>query len=415
MAQGASGAGSSRYTPASGRARAGTALCLSGGGYRAALFHLGALTRLNEVGALGHVDTITSVSGGSILAAHLATVVTDWPAPGEVVDDWESQVAAPFREFTSRDIRTWPVLNRLLPWNWLRSDTAVRTLADQYERYLTSMRLTDLPSRPRFVLCATDMTFGVNWIFDSGDGQRRKARMGDYQAGYRPLHEDWPLALAVAASSCFPPVFNPLRPDIDPQSLKGGDYHGDDRAKLIEQLELSDGGVYDNMGLEPVWKDHQTVLVSDGGAVFEAERDTGLIWRLNRYAAVAGRQGSALRKRWLISNFVAGMMDGTYWGLGSVAAHYEGAPGYPDGLVDAVIEEIRTDLDRFSEAETSVLENHGYLLADAALSRHAPKLISADAPSRPPHPDWMDAQRVRAALAHSHEREIFGRGPMARP
>ncbi|MDX1620357.1 MAG: patatin-like phospholipase family protein [Nitriliruptorales bacterium] len=414
MAHGASGTEGSRYTPAADRSRAGTALCLSGGGYRAALFHLGALTRLNEVGALGQVDTIASVSGGSILAAHLATAIEDWPAPGESVRDWESQVAVPFRTFTALDVRTWPVLNRLMPWNWLRSDTAVRTLAAQYERYLTSIRLGDLPKRPRFVLCATDMTFGVNWIFDSGDDHGRRGRMGDYQAGYRPL-ADWPLARAVAASSCFPPVFNPLRPDLDADRLHDGAYDEDDRADLIGQLELSDGGVYDNMGLEPVWKDHQTVLVSDGGAVFEAERDTGLFWRLNRYTAVAGRQGSALRKRWLISNFVAGLMDGTYWGLGSVAAHYGGAGGYSDDLVDDVISEIRTDLDQFSEAETAALENHGYLLAEAALSRHAPKLISTDAPPTPPHPDWMDEERLRAALAESHQRQIFGRGPMARP
>ena len=47
------------------------ALCLSGGGYRAALFHLGAVRRLNEVGLLAQFDAIASVSGGSILAAHL--------------------------------------------------------------------------------------------------------------------------------------------------------------------------------------------------------------------------------------------------------------------------------------------------------------------------------------------------------
>src|ERR1041385_3830739 len=60
-----------RYRPE--RERAGTALCLSGGGFRATLFHLGALRRLNETGVLARLDTITSVSGGSIMAAALAT------------------------------------------------------------------------------------------------------------------------------------------------------------------------------------------------------------------------------------------------------------------------------------------------------------------------------------------------------
>jgi NTE family protein len=49
----------------------GIALCLSGGGYRAMLFHVGALWRLNELGYLAKLDRISSVSGGSITAALL--------------------------------------------------------------------------------------------------------------------------------------------------------------------------------------------------------------------------------------------------------------------------------------------------------------------------------------------------------
>lgn len=407
-------AGSSAYTPPGDEQRRGTALCLSGGGYRAALFHLGALTRLNELGLLGRIDTVSSVSGGSVLAAHLAGAVRPWPQPGEVVDDWEGTVAAPFRAFTSLDVRTWPVLNRLLPWNWLRRDTAVRTLARLYEKYLTGMRLGGLPDRPRFVLCATDMTFGVNWVFDSGDGENLQPRMGDYQVGYGPL-PDWPLGLAVAASSCFPPVFNPLRLRLAGQRLERGAYDEADRAGLVDGLHLSDGGVYDNLGLEPVWKDHRTVLVSDGGAVFEAEADSGLLWRISRYTAIAGRQGGALRKRWLISNFVGGLMEGTYWGLGSVAENYAGADGYSESLVDDVVSEVRTDLDRFDEAETAVLENHGYLLADAAASEHLSGMPTTDAPARPPHPAWVDEGKVRAGLKDSHARRLLGRGRMARP
>ena len=49
----------------------GMALSLSGGGYRAMLFHLGALWRLNELGSLRGLKRISSVSGGSITAAML--------------------------------------------------------------------------------------------------------------------------------------------------------------------------------------------------------------------------------------------------------------------------------------------------------------------------------------------------------
>src|SRR5947207_99975 len=85
------------------------ALCLSGGGYRAALFHLGALRRFNELGVLSKINTVSSVSGGSILAAHLATAVKPWPEPGQSLDpkQWQDQVENPFRRFVKRNILTW--------------------------------------------------------------------------------------------------------------------------------------------------------------------------------------------------------------------------------------------------------------------------------------------------------------------
>ena len=46
-------------------------LCLSGGGFRATLFHYGCLKRLNELGILGYVYGISATSGGAITAALL--------------------------------------------------------------------------------------------------------------------------------------------------------------------------------------------------------------------------------------------------------------------------------------------------------------------------------------------------------
>jgi NTE family protein len=71
---------------------------------------------------------------------------------------------------------------------------------------------------------------------------------------------------------------------------------------------------------------------------------------------------------------------------------------------------VRTDLDAFSEAEAAVLENHGYLLAAAAIAKHQPDLVREPAaPVSAPHPDWLDEDRVRAALRNSHRRRILGR------
>jgi len=208
------------YLPKPKPERKGVALCLSGGGFRAALFHLGALRRLNELGILSLIDMISSVSGGSIIAAHLASRLQPWPNRTAAFPNWDENVAAPFRQFTSRNIRTPAILKRLLPWNWLRSSTGVRALATEYEHSLARkgeqpLRLAELPERPLFIFCATDMAFGVNWIFTRNE-------VGDYQAGYAQTPNDWTVGRAVAASSCFPPVFNPLPVGLKPDQFRNG-------------------------------------------------------------------------------------------------------------------------------------------------------------------------------------------------
>jgi NTE family protein len=206
-------------------------------------------------------------------------------------------------------------------------------------------------------------------------------------------------------------VFSPLPIGLRPDQLLGGKAPpGRERDKIVRSIRLSDGGVYDNLGLEPVWKDHAVLLASDGGATFDAGPDRGFFWRLKQYTAVMSRQAGAIRKRWLISSFIQGELGGTYWGIGSSAASYAFSGGYSENLVDRVVSEVRTDLDAFSEAEQAVLENHGYILAEAAIRRHAPELISGEAlPYSIPNQDWMDEERVRKALSSSHKRMLLGR------
>jgi len=390
-------ASAERYRPE--RERSGTALCLSGGGFRATLFHLGALRRLNEAGVLAKLDTISSVSGGSIMSALLATHAP-WPATAPIPPDvWEREVAAPTRRFASRNLRTPAMLRRLAqPWN---TSAGVQGLMAGYAARLSPATLAALPERPRFVFCATDLCHGVNFVFE-------RERVGDYRLGYlSPPPADWQVARAVAASSCFPPIFNPLPVDVDVGRFKRG------RGERIADADvrLSDGGLYDNLGLEPVWKDHRTVLVSDGGAVFASASDGGLLARISRYVDIVDHQALALRKRWLISNFLGGTMAGAYWGIGSATGSYAaGGAGYSKELAADVIAAMRTDLDAFSTAEAAVLENHGYTLAAAAVTTHLAHLAAPDAPAAAlPHPDWADEARVRAALAGSWKRKLLGR------
>jgi len=151
------------------------ALCLSGGGYRA-LFHLGALRRLNELGLLSQVQLVSSVSGGSILAGrgpgdggragtHLP--VLDWGEHGLGHPRGEA-TTGPILTGFAKGVLPWSIAKgflatpgwkrRLLPRNWfLNSSTAVQEVAKRYERDLADLLLQILPRSPRFALCATEM------------------------------------------------------------------------------------------------------------------------------------------------------------------------------------------------------------------------------------------------------------------
>lgn len=312
----------------------GWCLCLSGGGFRATLFHLGVVQRLNELGVLAKLSTITSVSGGSILNRVLAT---RWArlrlGPDGVFTNFDEEVARPVRTFCSIDLRT-PILlgTRLNPANWgaLVRDwfsVSANFLAEGYERLYQS-RLSDLPAPgpavPRFVFCATNVRTGACWHFHGGP----KARMGDFYVGYCDAG-GVRVSDAVAASSAFPPGFSAFRlrlpKDIafnrgDPwgedrgvSAKRGSEQHGDVRQPIL----LTDGGVYNNLAVEPVWKTYKTLLVSDAGRPFESIPQSGqaLITRLERVADISMEQVAAVRKRWLVADLLDKRRTGAIWAL----------------------------------------------------------------------------------------------------
>jgi NTE family protein len=397
--------------------RRGVALCLSGGGYRAALFHLGAIRRLDELGVLSRVDTISSVSGGSIVAAQLAThrrkLGDEWPEPGSRVPRFDEGVAVPMRAFAGTDIRTGAVLRRASPQHWLNRQASIEGLAKRYAEGPAPGALADLPDHPRFVLCATNMLFRSQWVFDTG-----RRIVGDDQSGYVRMDYAWTLAQAVAASSCVPGAFGPLRTSLDPAAAVGGAYSGADRAGLLQRIELVDGGLYDNLALEPVWHDHDVVLVSDAAPSFGPEPDVGAVWGALRNIITLLEQATEVRKRWLAASVLAGDLEGAYWGIDSLPESYGFDPAayeppltpYSPGIIRGVLAQVRIDLDVFSEGEVAALENHGYLMAEIAARRHVPELCGRDAAAPAiPHPEWMDEERVAAALATSHLTRMFAR------
>ncbi|HKV45343.1 MAG TPA: patatin-like phospholipase family protein [bacterium] len=172
----------------------GVALCLSGGGYRAMLFHLGALWRLNELGVLPTLDRVSSVSGGSITAG---VVANNWGKlafnQANVAANFGSEVVDPIRGLASRTIDVPAILLGFLPWT-----SASSQIAAAYRRHLYgSATLQALPDRPTFVINSTSLQSGVLWRFT-------KQYTWDYRVG-KIEHPRLLLARAIAASSAFPP------------------------------------------------------------------------------------------------------------------------------------------------------------------------------------------------------------------
>src|SRR5208337_1627607 len=233
------------------RFEAGIGVAASGGGFRAMLFHVGAFIRLAELKLLPRAKRISSVSGGSITTAYLACA---WQNLVEAnFENLREVFVEPMLAFAREKIDVLDALTGALPWT-----SAASQLADSYDRHLFAGRtLQDLPDAPQFIFCATNLQTGVLWRF-------AKAYAGDYVVG-RLDKPTLRLALAVAASSAFPPVLSPLV--LRPPSGSFGDWPSGggplpeaERAAFRERVVLTDGGVYDNHGIEPLIKRFATVL-----------------------------------------------------------------------------------------------------------------------------------------------------------
>jgi NTE family protein len=210
-----------------------------------------------------------------------------------------------------------------------------------------------------------------------------------------------------------PGAFSVVKAKQSPSTLKEGKYTEPDRDELVREIDLSDGGMFDNLGVEPVWQDHETVLVSDAAPSFKPEPQVGWLWSALRQGVILLEQATEVRKRWLISNFLANQLKGAYWGIASRPSSYHletEHAAYSDDLIRDYIAPIRIDLDVFSEGEIAVLENHGYLMADIALQRHAKDLGAEPWPkAEAPHEKWLDESLARTELKGSDKTHMFFR------
>jgi NTE family protein len=356
---------------------------MSGGGFRAVLFHVGALIRLNQSGVLSKLKRISSVSGGSIasgvLAVNWAKLVPDSQGRFTNLDE---QLVQPLRTFCGKSIDVLSVIGGAL--NPFKS--AGEEVIDHYRDDLgLGVKLKDLSdSGPRFVFNATNLATGASFRFS-------KPYCGDYRIGLIKNH-DFDVALAVGCSSAFPPVLSPIDVAVNPDAFEkttGADLY--DRIDFRRKLQLADGGVYDNLGLETVWGRYATVLASDAGKPFELDAAMSMAWprQLLRVMDIGLTQALALRKRMLISQFESGVANGAYFGIATNIQSY----GLSDSLAVSQskiteLSNIRTRLDHFNEREQCELMNWGYAVSDAALRSKLPELNNPAGSLKLPYPQY---------------------------
>jgi NTE family protein len=198
-----------------------------------------------------------------------------------------------------------------------------------------------------------------------------KPYMRDYRVG-EVKKPEVSLAVAVAASSAFPPFLSPLELDLEPASFTPGSGLDLQRPPFTTQAILTDGGVYDNLGLETVWKRYDTVLVSDGGAKLLAESDPKRDWPRHavRILFTIDNQVRSLRVRQLMDSFDLKVRAGTYWGIRSNVRDFDArwADRFPPGRT-AELAAVPTRLKSLEPALQERLINWGYAICDAALRR----------------------------------------------
>lgn len=360
-------------------------LALSGGGVRAAAFHAGVLQWFAEKNLLKNVEHISSVSGGSLyigLLFHFSEY--RWPTSGEYIE----RVLPNIRNLLTNNSLQLNAVCRLLfsPLNWRYFLSRANVLAQSIEHFWgVSATLGQLPQRPVWSINGTTAETGRRFRF-------KGAQIGDYEIGYADA-ENFKLADAMAVSAAFPAGIGPLR--LDAMHYKWCKRASWDSTEPLQEvkpkfkrLHLYDGGVYDNLGLEPLFDVGKQVIKNDGGPPlvnFLVVSDAGSPCpqkaipgplhpgRLKRVADVAFEQTRALRVRSFINFLKNNPAAGMYLQIGSkpldrikqyakqadIESLQKSCDWLPaEQIATAVF--YHTTLTKMSEKDFDLLARHGY-------------------------------------------------------
>ena len=351
-------------------------LALSGGGFRATLFHLGALWRLNELAMLPEIGHFSSVSGGSIINGLMAIRWERLTFQAGIATNFQDEIVGPIWDFCSRNIDRAAVLLGIVSGTW--------QLERSYRKHLTgTFELQHLPEHPEFIFNAAHIETGRNCTLS------RKGlhiwRIGDVELPHLPL------AKAIAASSACPPFFPAVTLKVDPNMFSESDYadlfHRDD---LKSRISLTDGGAYDNLGVHAIRR-CQTVLVSDGSAPLLATHGKRIARQFNhrimRPMETSLEQTRAIRRNQIVSQTQGGEKSGCIWTAKTDIETYRiRGPFKIRREWNEYLASIRTRLNTFSEEEKSRLINWGYVMCDLSIrDYYRPQ---ARPPESLPYPDF---------------------------
>lgn len=384
-------------------------LALSGGGSRAIAFHLGCLRALEDIGIMDKVAVLSTVSGGSVIGAIYASHQGAFPAFEDKVRAllseglvWPSVRKACTTIEGSKALACWVLLlianSGVLASSWLMRlgvfvlpakvlgswnphglKAPIRRFASRTtilgrvfnEDVFGGVRLRDLPpGGPLLIVNAADLRTGSAFYFSPNES-------GSWRLG-RLASTDVTLAHAVTASAAFP-LLLPALDEYLPFNKKDG-------SRRVERVNLTDGGVYDNLGLAPLWPDRDPSIslnVSGIDAIICCRAGYGLrfdpptqtlLGRLqSAFACVHDRAQNAGMKR-LFDLHGAGKLRHVllpYLGQDDGRLRFP-----PDDLVtreDAL--DYPTDFSAMSDEWIEKLSRRGEQLTRALVAEHWPELL----------------------------------------
>lgn len=228
-------------------------LALSGGGVRAAAFHLGVLDKLEELEILEKIDVISTVSGGSIIGAFYMLHKNNFKSFKNLM------IQKLQKSIQLRIILNWRMLWAFLSPFYSRTDVKTHIYS---KLYFDNNTFAILEQYPKLIINATNLATGKNWRFS-------QEYMGDWKTGKNGFTNVLKIADAVAASSAVPLIFYPKKIKLDK-------YFDNTKTKL-KKIALSDGGVYDNQGLHSLTSDFENntkcdyIICSDASFPFDTE------------------------------------------------------------------------------------------------------------------------------------------------